>query len=261
MAHQPCASDTPRRSVKWYRKLSTKKGRRESGLFLLEGSRAIRHVKRHQPEAIVEVLCVGPIPPEFQGFPLSRITARELVAIANTKSPQGVLAVVSFSHDLYSNTLPSDVGDHVLILEDVQDPGNVGALIRTATAFGFSGVILSEKCADPLAPKAVQATAGTVLSVWLRRTSDYVDLVRLLNRQGYVCAATDPYGQDDLTVMACQSQLMLALGNEAAGLSSDLQRIADYHIKIPMRADVESLNVAVSGAICMYACAAHGHLT
>lgn len=246
----------PRRAIKWYRKLSTRKGRLERGVFLVEGVRAIRHIAQHQPDAIEEVLCLGLPPSDLQPFTVSRIQPRQLVAIANTKSPQDVLAVVCFAPEVYANQLPAQIGSHVLLLEGVQDPGNVGALIRTATAFGFDGVILSDQCADPLSPKAVQATAGTVLSLWWRRTAHYLDLLQTLRQNGYRCVVADPHGDADPARLASQRRLVLALGNEASGLSAALQKMADERINIPMCNAVESLNVAVSGAICMYVCAA-----
>lgn len=245
----------PHRAIKWYKKLSTRKGRLERGVFLVEGGRAVRHIAQHQPETIEEVLCLGLPPSDLQRFPVSRIQQRQLAAITNTKSPQDLLAVVRFAPELYGDQLPGQIGTHVLLLEAVQDPGNVGALIRTATAFGFSGAILSDTCADPLSPKVVQATAGTVLSLWWRRTARYLDLLRTLRQNGYRCVATDPRGDADLAGLASHRRLVLALGNEAAGLSTALLQMADDRMKISMRSAVESLNVAASGAICMYVCA------
>lgn len=256
MAPRADATPGPRRGIKWYKKLTTRKGRLERGVFLVEGIRAVRQIIQQQPEAIVEVLCLHPPAPELQRFPTSRIEKRQLSAIANTKNPPDVLAIVAFTPQLYSDQLPDLIGSHVLLLEDVQDPGNVGALIRTATAFGFNGVLLSEKCADPLSPKVVQATAGTVLSTWLRRTPHYLDLLRVLQQKGYRCVAADPHGKSDPSIMAAQQLLVLALGNEATGLSTALQQMADDRIRIAMRSTVESLNVAACGAICMFVCAA-----
>ena len=138
-------------------------------------------------------------------------------------------------------------------MEDIQDPGNVGTLIRTAAAFGFSGIILSDKCADPFSPKCVQSTAGSILSLWLRRTDNYVNLIQSLIRQNYTLIAADLQGEDRPDIFNITGQLILALGNEAAGLSESLLHKAQYRIKIPIdRTRAESLNVAVSGAICMY---------
>jgi TrmH family RNA methyltransferase len=140
----------------------------------------------------------------------------------------------------------------VLLLEDIQDPGNVGTLIRTAAAFDFSGVVLTEKCADPLSPKCVQATAGSLLSVWLRRTVKYLELVRSLREDGYVLVAAELNGAEETSVLK-RERLILALGNEGAGLSAELLAMADSRLRLPTaREKAESLNVAACGAILMY---------
>jgi TrmH family RNA methyltransferase len=137
-------------------------------------------------------------------------------------------------------------------LEDVQDPGNVGSLIRTAVALGFSGIIMSEKCADPFSPKTIQSTAGTILSLWIRRTGDYLSLACSLKSSGYNLVATDLSGEENPSYLKESDKLLLALGNEAAGLSEDVLKFADYKLKIPIKDKAESLNVAACGAICMY---------
>jgi TrmH family RNA methyltransferase len=162
--------------------------------------------------------------------------------------------------EVYADTLPSSCcGPKILLLEDVQDPGNVGTLMRTAAAFGFSGIILTEKCADPFAPKTVQATAGSIFSLWLRRTPRYLSLAEALTQRGYTFAAADVQGEDDPSILCHRERLLLALGNEAAGLSPALRRAVQSRVAIPIdRIKAESLNVATCGAICMYLSARPG---
>ncbi|MFC1968772.1 TrmH family RNA methyltransferase [Chloroflexota bacterium] len=163
------------------------------------------------------------------------------------------MAVVRLPLDVYSGYLPEDVGNRILLLEDIQDPGNVGTLIRTAAAFDFSGVIMTEKCADPISSKTVQATAGAILSVWLRRTKYYLELTKALRKGGFHLIASDLNGVAEPSILSRQNKLLLALGNEAAGLSRELLDEADYRLLIPtIRKKAESLNVAACGAICMY---------
>jgi TrmH family RNA methyltransferase len=242
----------PLKPLKWYKQLATKKGRLAAGAFLIEGPRAIAHLVQHHPDAVLEIVSVEDPPPAWHNYPLRYVTVSQLQTICSTQTPQGTLAVVRLPAAVYTDDLPASVGPKVVLLEDVQDPGNVGTLIRTAAAFDFSGVILTEKGADPLAPKCVQSTAGTILSVWLRRTSRYLELVQALRRQGYTCVAADLGGTALPTVLAAPLRLLLVLGNEAAGLSPALLQLADVRLKIPLSAKAESLNVAACGAICMY---------
>jgi len=204
---------TPLKPLKWYKNLATAKGRLEAGAFLVEGDRGIRQIMSLHPDEIMEIITIEKPPPLYHNYSIRFVTKRQFHLISSTQAPQGIMAVVRLPRDVYSEHLPENIGTKILLLEDIQDPGNVGSLIRTAAAFNFSGVILTEKSADPLSSKCVQSTAGTILSVWLRRT----------------------------------------LGNEAAGLSQAVLNISDYRLRIPtIQEKAESLNVAACGAICMY---------
>ena len=241
------------RPLAWYRKLVTKKGRLAAGAFLVEGDRAIRQIAGHRPEAVIEILSVQEPPPVYGDYPVRLVTERQFRSICSTKTPQGTLAVVRLPSDIYSDCLPEESGGKVLLLEDIQDPGNLGTLIRTAAAFDFSGVIMTENCADVLSPKCVQATAGTVLSVWLRRTTRHLELAGALCGNGYFLVAAELEGFAEPAVLARRDKLVLALGNEGAGISKALSVMADFRLRIPtVRDKAESLNVATCGAICMY---------
>jgi TrmH family RNA methyltransferase len=239
--------------LRWYRDLADRKGRREAGAFLAEGERAIRQITTVAPESILEIVATAAPPGFLFGYPARTLSDRQFRSISSAETPQGLAAVVHTPPDTYTDRLPPEPGDRILLLEDIQDPGNVGTLIRTAAAFRFTGVILSDKCADPLSPKVVQATAGTVLSVWLRRTDRYLDLAATLRERQYYLLATALDGGEDTAVLSSRSRLVLALGNETAGLSPAIRAAADCRLKIPIAPErAESLNVAACGAICMY---------
>jgi TrmH family RNA methyltransferase len=239
--------------IKWYKNLATRKGRLEAEAFLIEGDRAIKQIISSNPDDIIEIVSTEELSPFYHKYPKRLVTDSWLRSICSTKAPQGIIAVVRLPLDTYSDQLPDNIGANILLLEDVQDPGNVGTLIRTAVAFDFSGIILTEKCADPLSPKCVQSTVGTVLSLWIRRTSRYLDLVEELKHKGYSLVAADLGGAEDPLVLQCQNKLLLALGNEASGLSDSVLNVSNHRLRVPtIRAKAESLNVAACGAICMY---------
>jgi TrmH family RNA methyltransferase len=241
------------KSLKWYRQLADRKGRLETGMFLVEGEKAIRQIVASHPDVITEILSVEEPPSLFRRYPTRIVNASQFRYISSVQTPQGILAVVKIPQDVYSSRLPEDPGKHILLLEDIQDPGNVGTLIRTAAALEYNGVILTESCADPLAPKCVQASAGTVLSLWWRRTLEYFKLVQSLKQSDYQTVAADVRGTDEPEILAQQEKLVLALGNEAAGLSREILNIADYRVRIlTAQEKAESLNVAACGAILMY---------
>ncbi|MFC2020277.1 TrmH family RNA methyltransferase [Chloroflexota bacterium] len=239
--------------IKWYKNLATRKGRFEAEAFLIEGDRAIKQIISSNPNDIIEIVSTEELPPFYRKYSKRLVTDSQLRSICSSKTPQGIIAVVRLPMDTYSEQLPDNIGARILLLEDVQDPGNVGTLIRTAVAFDFSGVILTEKCADPLSPKCVQSTAGTVLSLWLRRTSSYLKLMEELQHNGYSLVAADLDGTEDPSVLQGQNKLLLALGNEASGLSDLVLNASNSRLRIPtIRGKAESLNVAACGAICMY---------
>lgn len=245
----------PLKPLKWYRELADRQGRISSGAFLLEGPRAVRQVLSSSPDSILEILSTQVPLHEYRKYPQRQLTAAQLKSIASTQSPQDIIAVVRLPLETYSDALPRVTGGRVLLLEDVQDPGNTGTLIRTAAAFNYAGVILTGKCADPFAPKCVQSSAGTVLSLWIRRTTRYIDLIKDLKNTGYNLIALDLRGKEDTAVLQGRNKLLLALGNEAAGLSQPVLDLADHRLRIPLISDkAESLNVAACGAICMYLC-------
>jgi TrmH family RNA methyltransferase len=248
---------TPLKSLKWYHRLADKQGRREAGVFTIEGEKAIRQIITRRPEAITEILAVNEPPLLFRAYPVRQVSESQFRYVSTAQTPQGIIAIVRQPEGIYSDDLPANPGRHILLLEDIQDPGNAGTLIRTAAALDYDGAILTESSADPLAPKCVQATAGAVLSVWLRRTGQYLELVNSLKRQGYAVIAADLKGDAQPSVLARQDKMVLALGNEAAGLSAGLLEMADYRVRVPVAPEkAESLNVAACGAILMYLSAA-----
>lgn len=242
----------PQKSLKWYKELAEKKGRLGAGAFLVEGEKAIRQILVNHPEAITGIVAFEEPPLDFRKYPVRQVSESQFRYISSVRTPQGIAAVVKMPADIYTTRLPADAGRKILLLEDIQDPGNIGTLIRTAAAFDFSGLILTEKCADPFSPKVIQATAGAVLSLWLRVTAQYLDLVKALRQKAYPLLTAELNGRDGPAVMH-RNKFILALGNEAAGLSPGLRETADYHVRIPIaREKAESLNAAVCGGILMY---------
>jgi RNA methyltransferase, TrmH family len=242
------------KSLTWYKDLADTRKRREYGCFLIEGRRAIEQIKLVAPDSIDEIIVVESIASEAKGFsrPIRILTDSQFGSITSSKTPQGIAAVVKIPEGSYAPELPQKSGSRIVLLEGVQDPGNVGTLVRTAAAFDFSGMVLSEECADPFSPKAVQASAGSILSIWIRRSDRYLDAARELKNRKFKVIAADIKG-DQTPDKAQAGPLVLMLGSEGAGLSAGLLRLADEKVCIPMNErKAESLNVAASGAIMMF---------
>jgi len=253
MPQKPNPQKPSLRPLKWYRKLAARKGRLEADAFIVEGERAVRQVVESLHEEVLEIVTVEGIATPYPRYPHRTVTESQFRSISQAQTPQGLLAVVRPPWQTYTDNLPLDPGGRLLLLEDIQDPGNVGTLIRTAAAFGFSGVILTDKSADPFSPKCVQASAGSILSVWLRRTDEHLRMVQALKKRGYFVLTADLNGKEDTSVFDKRRLLLLVLGNEAAGLSDEMLAVSDYRLRVPITSEkAESLNVAACGAICMY---------
>ncbi|MDR2577206.1 MAG: RNA methyltransferase [Chitinispirillales bacterium] len=251
--------------VSWYKSLSQSKYRREHGYFLIEGKRAVDQLLAFHIDSIEELLCTEDTAPFYifpitaKSVPIRTISVPNMASICTSRTPQGIAALVRIPVDTYTSKIPEQptLGGRILLLEHVQDPGNVGTLIRTAAAFGIDGVILSGQCADPFSPKAVQSTAGSVLSVWIRKSDEYLSMVSGLKNRNYKLLAADLAGSESHDFNNTGPHI-LALGSEGAGLSDELLNECDYRIRIPIvESGAESLNVAASGAICMFILSRH----
>lgn len=239
--------------LKWYKSLSTKKGRQDSGCFIVEGVRSIQQVLGQCPQALVEMIVVNGKPLFEVSCPLRIVTEAQFKSISASQTPQGIAAVVYLPIDWNNQTLPQKLGEKILMLEHIQDPGNVGTLIRTAVAFGFSGIILSDQCADPFSPKCVQASTGTILSAWIRRTPSYLQMAETLKLMKYELIVMDMKGSINIGDCTPQGNFVLALGNEGSGVSDALQSMSIQKVRIPIdESKAESLNVAVCGGIGMH---------
>jgi len=242
------------RPLKWYKSLADSTVRREEMCFLLDGKKNLAIILAQKPGLVLELLVQKGYDIDCSRYdiPVRTLERHQIESISPQKTPQGLLALVRIPQEIYSSELPSDAGNRILLLEHIQDPGNVGTLIRTAAAFNIDGVILSDQCADPFSPKVVQATAGSLFSLWLRRTSSYLDCVATLRDKGYQLFAADVHGSGNVNLQ-CDKQI-LAFGSEGRGLTGTLLDMTDVRFRIPMNSQkAESLNVAVSGGIVMYA--------
>ncbi len=248
--------------ISWYKSLSQPRPRRESGYFLIDGKRSVDHILTHRRQSVHELLCIEDTAQSYQSqssdIPIRIISEVHMDTISPSRAPQGVCALVRIPDDVYTSKIPEasiTVDSKILLLEHIQDPGNVGTLIRTAAAFGVDGVIMSDQCADPFSPKAVQSTAGSILSLWIRRNGNYLSMIAELKNRGSKLIAADLHG-DELQAQKQEERLgpvILALGSEGAGLSGGIINMSDYRVRIPIsESGAESLNVAVAGGILMF---------
>jgi len=180
---------------------------------------------------------------------LIEIDPQALDRLADSETPQGVLAVVRRADRPIDDVLGCE---RVGVIDRVQDPGNAGAIVRTAAAAGFDAVVAGSGTADLWSPRAVRASAGTVFALDVVRKVEPVDALRRLGTAGHTRVATSAdaaHGIDDLESLP---QMTLVLGSEAHGVSAEALAEVDQAVAVPMAPPVESLNVAVTAGIVMY---------
>lgn len=174
---------------------------------------------------------------------------RVLEAASPVKTSTGVVAIALWAPAPLNRVLNG--AGIVVAPVDVQDPGNVGAVVRSAHALGAEGVLALGATADPAGWKAIRGAMGSTFSVPVGR-APLSEALRLSRERGYRIAATVAAGGDPLDAAAIDGPLLVLLGNEGAGLSSDLRTRADLVVSIPMRPGVESLNVGVTAALVLW---------
>jgi tRNA G18 (ribose-2'-O)-methylase SpoU len=147
---------------------------------------------------------------------------------------------------------PSVLGDKLVLMEAVQDPGNVGAILRTMDAAGFNGAILTPGCADPYAPKALRATMGAIFRIPTLQAESAVQAVETLKMEGYAVVAAELGGADFFERKPLGNKVCLIIGNEGAGITKETLAAATHRYRLPMKGGAESLNAAAAAAIMIY---------
>ena len=140
----------------------------------------------------------------------------------------------------------------LLVLEDVQDPNNMGAILRTALAFGYDNVVVSRKCADVFSRKVIRTSMTASVKVNVYKADDMVRFTQQLNEKGFTTVAACLEGAQQLGTVPVEMPLALYIGNEGNGLSDDVIAACRLRLKIPMSDRIESLNAAVSAAVLMW---------
>jgi len=140
----------------------------------------------------------------------------------------------------------------LIAMDGVQDPGNVGTIIRTADAAGFEGIILSNQCADVFSPKVLRATMGSIFRMGIRMTEDLPGLLAGMVKAGASVLSSQLDGEPFYQRSAMNERFVLVIGSEGNGVTDEVKAVATHKVKLPMRGGAESLNAAVAAGIMMY---------
>lgn len=183
---------------------------------------------------------------------LTIFTDRVFESVSDTKSPQGILCLVRQYHYSWRDLLGGQ-GENALImaLENIQDPGNLGTILRTAEGAGVTGILMTEGCVDLYNPKVIRSTMGAIFRVPFVIADSLPEVIFQLKQNGVSVYAGHLKG-DVFYKQDYRDGSAFLIGNEGNGLTDEITALADHKIKIPMKGKVESLNAAVSATILMY---------
>lgn len=226
------------------------RARREEGAYVVEGLRMFREIPAGDVREVYvtqdfynknESLC-------STYKDLQVVSDKVFEKIADTVTPQGVVAVVSMKETSLEDVLK---GDFLLFLENIQDPGNLGTLFRTAEGAGVKGIIISKGSADIYNPKVIRSTMGSIFRMPYIYVEDIASVIsKETSNMNIYAAALE--GAKDYTTVSYTGRCGILIGNEGNGLKNETIKAAGKSVYIPMQGSVESLNASISGAILMY---------
>ena len=227
---------------KLWGKLQQKKYRQKEQLFLVEGPHLAVEAKKNN--VLVEILVREGTATDFEAVTLLKQDLFD--KLAGTVNSAGVMAVCRMPEAEITNF------KRLLLVDGVQDPGNLGTLIRSALAFGFDGLVLSENTVDIYNEKVIRATQGAIfaLPIIRRDLALYVEELQAAGVQVY--AATLNSEAKPLNALLTVDKMAFIVGNEGAGVRADLVATCENSVEIEMASNVESLNVGIAGSILMY---------
>lgn len=243
--------------VKSIKKLKDKKYRDEEGCYLIEGIKIIEEAI--EEKAIIEkiVICEECIQSseinqkllyEIAKYDCIYVSKKVFESLTTVVAPQGMLAVVRKN----SSNTPIDYSqDIILVLDGIQDPGNLGTILRTADSVNLKQIIVSNKTADVYNPKVVRSTMGAIFRVKVIEAENLVATLKEIKKNKFKIMATSLGGTENIYDIEYKKKVIV-IGNEANGVSKEVLDIADKKVIIPMLGKTESLNAAVATSVILY---------
>ena len=249
-----------RNEIKNIKSYLTKKGRKKDNKFIAEGVRLLEEAFNYGnfPERILYSKSMIDDRSEQlltnfhkKNVLITELSAHDMRSLSDTKSPQGIAAVFRMS-DKNASELSNRKIRKVLWCEDISDPGNVGTLLRSALAFGYSHVIMSGSSADVYAPKVVRASMGAIFNLKIVKDTNK-NILNSIEKNNFKLMAADMNGKPIPFIIRQlkKDRYVLAVGSEAFGLSQEIRAGAWQSVRIEHKQTVESLNAAVAGSILM----------
>ncbi|AKL94508.1 tRNA/rRNA methyltransferase SpoU [Clostridium aceticum] len=251
--------------IKHIKALENKKNRKIHGQFMIEGIRIIEECILH--EVPIEYLLYTEDVEAVQGgrellergikkYKSYEVEKKLFDTLSHTETPQGIMAVVNIQdHSLDTLNIKEDA--FFLILDRIQDPGNMGTIIRTAEAAGADAVVLTKGCVDPYNNKTIRATMGALFHIPIIEVNDNNTWIEVLKKGHVKLIASNLNTDYDYTKVDYRGKIAIIIGNEANGIDENLLHYVDLSIKIPILGKIESLNASTAAAILIYKAVEH----
>ena len=242
---------------KWAR-LDDAKARREEGIFLAEGVKVVEELRAGDWEVRAllimpdKIKCREELPPEAGSkFPVYQLTRTQWQKIGQDREPEGIMAVVQAKKPPSLSTAISRTAGNFLILHEISNPRNWGALMRSAHWFGFTGIILSASSVDYTNPKAVRSSMGSLFHLTIVPEIDLSTSVSEIKKSFFLIGS---HARKGASPRAVQKRAALLLGNESRGLPDELLKETDEQWSIPGSGKADSLSLPQAAAIMMHEC-------
>ena len=243
--------------IKNIKKLKEKKYRDEENKFLVEGIKMVQEAINEDAKISKIVICEdcindGSIKQELL-YEIAKhdciyVSKKVFQTITEVTNPQGILAVIEKENGEEQISFNEDV---IVVLDGIQDPGNLGTILRTIDSVNLKQVILSEQTADPYNPKVVRSTMGAIYRINMIRSKNIIETLKNIKKHKYDIVATSL--QTDKSIYDIDyKKTVIVIGNEANGVSEEVLELANKKVKIPMLGKTESLNAAVATGIILY---------
>lgn len=244
--------------IKNIKKLKEKKYRDQTGQYIIEGIKLVEEAITENVKINKIIVCEdceanGNIPKdlmyEIAKYDCIYVSKKIFEAISDVNTPQGILAVIKKCSKPEEKVSYSE--DIIVVLDGVQDPGNLGTILRTVDSINLKQIILSPKCADPYNPKVVRSTMGAIFRLNIIESKNIIETLKDIKKNKYKIIATSLETNESIYTVELNKKAII-IGNEANGISKEVLEIANGKMKIPMLGKTESLNVAVATGVILY---------
>lgn len=230
------------------------KTRNEENVFVVEGLRMFVEV----PEERVEKVYISESlynrkkdELKLEKFSVEVLSDKVFQHVSDTKTPQGILCIVKQKKYQIESLLEVE-NPHFIVLDNLQDPGNMGTIVRTAEGAGVTAVFMSKDCVDIYNPKTIRSTMGSIYRMPFLYVEDVLELLEIFREKGVKTYAAHLEGKNSYDKEDYRSGTAILIGNEGNGLRQEVAENADIRVQIPMHGQVESLNAAIAASILMF---------